>query len=193
MWPDGRHAGRSIAERALPAKQGCVFCGSPGDLPPCNEATRHRTLVTDPSDAWRQTDHRVRRHGAPDNRTPSGFARPVGPAAPAVSRRGKHRHFGCRCEVGGMRREQVTCGLPPPSTETGRQTNRRQAVVPDDKASEAAGARTQDQRIKSPMLYRLSYSLGSHRTEAVGADNGPPSRTHRRRRGHAPRSARERT
>ena len=37
--------------------------------------------------------------------------------------------------------------------------------------SEAAGARTQDQRIKSPMLYRLSYSLESHRTADCDTGN----------------------
>jgi len=35
------------------------------------------------------------------------------------------------------------------------------------KASESAGTRTQDQRIKSPLLYRLSYTL-------VGCDEGEP-------------------
>ena len=39
-------------------------------------------------------------------------------------------------------------------------------------SSEAAGTRTQDQRIKSPMLYRLSYSLGDNPTEAGNGSNG---------------------
>ena len=39
-------------------------------------------------------------------------------------------------------------------------------------SSEAAGTRTQDQRIKSPMLYRLSYSLGNNPTEARNGSNG---------------------
>ena len=43
-------------------------------------------------------------------------------------------------------------------------------VVP---SSEAAGTRTQDQRIKSPMLYRLSYSLGNNPTEGWIAGNMP--------------------
>ena len=58
-------------------------------------------------------------------------------------------------------------GPPLPPTETRRTPKRRKVVIP----SEAAGARTQDQRIKSPMLYRLSYSLGDNPTEGSIAGN----------------------
>ena len=193
MWPDGRDAGRSIAERAVSSKQGRFICGWPGDLPTFNTATRHRTLVDRPLrcvDRERRSRPSARRSGQPD----AVWVRTAGRArSRGRIKTGEASTFRSRSELCFMRWEQVASVPPPPSAETGRQTNRRPAVVPDDEASEAAGARTQDQRIKSPMLYRLSYSLGSHRTEAVGADNGPPSRTHRRRRGHAPRSARERT
>ena len=57
---------------------------------------------------------------------------------------------------------------PTASRSSARKSKRRQGVIP----SEAAGTRTQDQRIKSPMLYRLSYSLGDNRTEANGGSNG---------------------
>ena len=59
-------------------------------------------------------------------------------------------------------------------------------VVPPN---EAAGARTQDQRIKSPMLYRLSYSLGINRTEAARGSNRRLAAGRERRRPNA----RERT
>ena len=54
---------------------------------------------------------------------------------------------------------------PPPAAATRRKPKRRQVVIPTITISEAAGARTQDQRIKSPMLYRLSYSLGNNPTD----------------------------
>lgn len=37
---------------------------------------------------------------------------------------------------------------------------RRRAARQEKEKSEGAGTRTQDQRIKSPLLYRLSYALG---------------------------------
>jgi hypothetical protein len=64
-------------------------------------------------------------------------------------------------------------GPPVPPAENRRKPKRRHVVIP----SEAAGARTQDQRIKSPMLYRLSYSLGVNPTEAAHRSNGDGRRT----------------
>ena len=44
----------------------------------------------------------------------------------------------------------ATFGPPPPPTENRRKPKRRQGVIPKPRSSEAAGTRTQDQRIKSP-------------------------------------------
>src|SRR5918994_2110106 len=60
-----------------------------------------------------------------------------------------------------MRSTPMVTLLVTPARKQPRATtsNRRKQLTPKALLSEAVGARTQDLRIKSPLLYRLSYSL----------------------------------